>query len=282
MIIKEWIIDSINCFVSKSEQNKMSSTDIPYYEQPLVKFASARDPLFEEYKQIIGPFHFTPKEVFEMKFGKGSFHSGTVISVVLPVSEVIRKSNRVQKEFASREWALLRTFGDEFFLPSLIDHIIFLLQSQGFRTLAPSQSENFKTYARTEVGLASNWSERHIAYAAGQGSFSLNDGFITEKGMSVRLASVVTDAVIDADERKVKHHAENCLFCNNGSCGACIKRCPAGAISESGHDKYKCYAFTYNEEGRQRAVAWGGEYQYGSGCGLCQTRVPCEFNNPHR
>jgi len=280
--MKKLIIDSINQFVNNSELNRIINTSLPYYDQPLVKFAAARDPLFEEYKQIIGSFHLTPREAFEMEYGKGSFQAGTVISVVLPVSEVIRKSNRVQKEFASKEWALLRTFGDEIFLPRLVNYIIDLLKQQGFWALAPSKSENFKTYARTEVGLASNWSERHIAYVAGQGSFSLNDGFITEKAMAVRLASIVTNAVIDADERKAKHHAGNCLFCNSGSCGACIKRCPAGAISESGHDKYKCYAFTYSEEGRQRAVAWGGEYQYGSGCGLCQTKVPCEFNNPHR
>lgn len=280
--MKRLLIDYINQFVTESEFNKIINTNSPYYDQPLVKFAAARDSLFEEYKQIIGPFHLTPREAFEMEYGKGSFQAGTVISVALPVSEVIRKSNRVQKEFASKEWALLRTFGDEMFLTALVNQIITLLQRQGFQALAPSQSEDFKTYARTEVGLASNWSERHIAYVAGQGSFSLNDGFITEKGMAVRLASVVTNAVIDADERKAKHHAENCLFCNNGSCGACVKRCPAGAISESGHDKYKCYAYTYSEEGRQLAVAWGGEYQYGSGCGLCQTKVPCEFNNPNK
>lgn len=278
--MKKVIIDSINQFVIQSEFNRMVNTDSPYYDQPLVKFAAARDPLFEEYKQIIGPFHLTPREAFEMEYGKGSFHEGTVISVVLPISEAIRKSNRVQKEFASKEWALLRTFGDEFFIDSLSNHIVKLLKNSGFKSLDPSRSERFKIFAKTEVGIASNWSERHVAYVAGQGSFSLNDGFITEKGMAVRIISIVTDAVMEPDTRNVKHYAENCLFLSNGTCGVCIKRCPAGAITKKGHDKYKCYAFTYSEEGRQRAVAWGGEYQYGSGCGLCQTKVPCEFNNP--
>lgn len=279
-MMKNRIIESINNFVSESEYNKMSSTDISYYEKPIVKFAAANDSLFKEYKQIIGSFHFTPEEAFEMEFGKGSFHEGTVISVVLPISEAIRKSNRVQKEFASKEWALLRTFGDEFFIDSLSNHIVNLLKNSGFKSLDPSRSEQFKIFAKTEVGIASNWSERHVAYVAGQGSFSLNDGFITEKGMAVRMMSVVTNAILPTDVRIAKHHTENCLYCNNGTCGACIKRCPAGAITKEGHDKYKCYAFTYSEEGRQRAVAWGGEYQYGSGCGLCQTKVLCEFNNP--
>jgi epoxyqueuosine reductase QueG len=195
------------------------------------------------------------------------------------VSEIIRKSNRVQQEFASKEWALLRSFGDEFFLRSLTDHIITLLQQQGLRALAPSKLENFKI-TRTETDPTSNWSERHVAYAAGQGSFSLNDGFITEKGMAVRLISLVTDAVMTPDKKAVKVYNENCLFCSKGSCGACIKRCPVGAITKDGHDKKKCYAFVYGEEARQRAVAWGGEYKFSSGYGLCQTKVPCEFKKP--
>lgn len=278
--MKKLIIDSINQFVNESEFNRMVNTGSPYYDQPLVKFAAARDPLFEEYKQIIGSFHFTPEEAFEMEFGKGSFRSGTVISVILPISEAIRNSNRNQKEFASREWALLRTFGDELFIDLLSNYIVNLLQNSGFKSLDPSRSEQFKIFSNTEVGMASCWSERHVAYVAGQGSFSLNDGFISEKGMATRMISVVTDAILPTDVRTAKHHTENCLFCNNGTCGACIKRCPVGAISKKGHDKYKCYAFTYSEQGRQRAVAWGGEYQYGSGCGLCQTKVPCEFNTP--
>jgi len=45
-------------------------------------------------------------------------------------------------------------------------------------------------------GPSSNWSERHIAYAAGMGTFSLNDAFITEKGIAIKLLSVVTELEI--------------------------------------------------------------------------------------
>ncbi len=280
--MKKLIIDSANLFTTTSKLNSIINTDISFYDQPLVGFADALDPIFEEYKHVIGPFHLTPPEAFEMEYGKGSFRSGTVISVAMPISEAIRKSNRVQKEHASKEWTMLRTFGDEVFLPALIKHIITLLQQQGYMAFDPSQSENFKIYAPPNVGVASNWSERHIGYAAGLGSFSLNDGFITEKGMAVRLGSIVTNAKIDVDKRIVKNHTGNCLFLNEGKCGVCIKRCPAGAISKNGHDKQKCSAFTYSEEGRLRTIELGGEPKYGSGCGLCQTKVPCEFSNPYR
>jgi len=277
--MKDQIIDSIRDFVAESPSNKLAGTNNFYFDEPLVRFADASDQLFKEYKDIIGQFHLTPQEAFDLEFGEGSFKGGTVISVVLPVGEAIRKSNRVKKDYASPQWALLRTFGDEVFINQLVDSTVYYIQQQGFMALSPGRLKSFKV-ASTETGATSNWSERHIAYVAGQGSFSLNDGFITEKGMAVRLISLVTGAVITPDKKEVKMYNENCLFCSKGSCGACIKRCPVGAITKDGHDKRKCYAFVYGEEARQRAVVWGGEYKFSSGCGLCQTGVPCEFNIP--
>jgi Uncharacterized Fe-S protein len=277
--MKDQIIDSIRNFIAESPGNRIVDTNDWYYGEPLVRFATADDQMFKEYKDIIGQFHLTPQEAFDLEFGEGSFKGGTVISVILPISEAIRKSNRVKKDYASPEWALLRTFGDEVFISQLIDSTVSHIQQQGFRALSPSRSGSFKI-SSTETGATSNWSERHIAYVAGQGSFSLNDGFITEKGMAVRLISLVTDAVMTPDKKTVKVYNENCLFCSKGSCGACIKRCPVGAITKDGHDKKKCYAFVYGEEARQRAVVYGGEYKFSTGCGLCQTGVPCEFSIP--
>jgi len=44
--MKEFIIKSISSFVIKSIHNKVSTTDIPYFEPPLLKFADANDKLF--------------------------------------------------------------------------------------------------------------------------------------------------------------------------------------------------------------------------------------------
>jgi len=277
--MEEQLVDSIRDFVSESNYNRIDDPEFKYFDEPLVKFSTANDPLFQQYKKIIGSFHLTPREAFELEFGERCFHSGTVISIVLPISEFIRKSNRVQTEFASREWALLRSFGDENFISKLVKFTVEQLKQHGFRALAPGRSKSFKI-SSTESGATSNWSERHIAYVAGQGSFSLNDGFISEKGMAIRMISIVTDAIFAPNKRTVKFHNENCLFYSKGICGACIKRCPAGALTKGGHDKKRCYAFAYSEDGRQRAVAWGAQYDFGSGCGLCQTKVPCECKCP--
>ncbi|MBI4595157.1 MAG: hypothetical protein HY730_02135, partial [Candidatus Tectomicrobia bacterium] len=48
---------------SDNRFNKLDGT--PIYDEPIVGFASGADPLFEDYKKIIGNFHMTPREFLE-------------------------------------------------------------------------------------------------------------------------------------------------------------------------------------------------------------------------
>lgn len=278
IMVKDLIKNEIKKYVLESKENWLEEINDHYYDEPIVKFASADDPLFEEYKKIIGSDHLTPGEAFEIFFGKDSYHGGTVISVVLSINEKIRKSNAAQKEWASKEWALLRAFTDGF-SKGLDEYLVDFLKQKGYKAVAPAAQEWFKIYG-TASGPSSNWSERHIAYAAGLGTFGINDGFITEKGIAIRLTSVVTDLKLTPDVREAKSHTENCLLLSEGICGACIKRCPADALSKGGHDKIKCYKYVYGDESRKLAESYGGNPTVGSGCGLCQTKVPCECKNP--
>ncbi|MCJ7786404.1 MAG: hypothetical protein MUP41_20930, partial [Desulfobacterales bacterium] len=109
------------------------------------------------------------------------------------------------------------------------------LEDLGHLAVAPTLSPTFQYLRDEKVGWASPWSERHIAYACGLGTFSLNDGLITPKGMAVRFGSVVTLLKLTPSEKKYRHYRENCLQFRNEKCGKCIPRCPAGAISEKGH-----------------------------------------------
>jgi epoxyqueuosine reductase QueG len=127
------------------------------------------------------------------------------------------------------------------------------------------------------VGMASTWSERHAAYAAGLGTFSLNDGFITARGIAHRCGSIITNERITPTKRTCRDPWSNCLFSRDGSCGLCIERCPVGAISRQGHDKEKCRAFVYGELRKTAGILYG---VMETGCGLCQTRVPCESGVP--
>ena len=274
--MKDLILNEIVRFVKEHKGNILDG-EWPFYETPFVGFAAYKDSVFEDYKNIIGPEHFTPQEIFEQTFEKG-IQDGTVISIVLPLGKKVRDSNGKMKSNPSREWALSREFSDEL-MEDLALHMEKFIADMGHKAVFPMFSPHYKKID-TPKGTITTWSERHIAYVAGLGTFSLNDGFITEQGIAVRLTSMVTDLVLEPNERTADTYCGNCLFLKKGTCGACIKRCPAGALSEKGHDKTKCKAFVYGDESKRLAGVYGIQKVIGSGCGLCQTSVPCESKNP--
>jgi len=274
----QFIEEEIKAFARTSPANRMPfSKDHIIFDEPLVKFADGNDPIFTEYKTIIDPSHLTPGEVLAKTFNKSPEDMPahlSVISWILPITSKTRESNRRHTLTPSRLWVYTRWYGEKF-NEALWEHLIELLTKMGYLAVAPSIQPYFEKITN-EKGLYSNWSERHIAYAAGLGTFSLSDGFITERGIAHRCGSVVTSLPLPASPRITKSPYSNCLFYVNGSCKACIARCPAGAITEKGHDKIKCRV--YAEDDMSYLLK---EYDVGkTGCGLCQTKVPCEFRNP--
>lgn len=276
----------IKNFIKESDLNRRTQLDYGvYWDEPLVGFASGNDPLFFEYKTLIGPFHQTPREIIAAALrekGRGLFLSEidriSIITWVLPASEDTRRSNVKEKEFPSRLWAYTKHFG-EACNNALRRHVVSFLEDMGYLAIAPVLLPSSRTFRDEKAGWASPWSERHIAYACGLGTFSLNDGLITPKGMAVRIGSVVTLLKLPPSEKRYRHYKENCLFFRNEACGKCISRCPAGAITEKGHDKDKCQKYTDSEALKVKQLEYGLENPPPS-CGLCQTGVPCESEIP--
>jgi epoxyqueuosine reductase len=276
----------IKNFANENEQNRRSQLDHGvYWEEPLVGFASGSDPLFLQYKTIIGSFHLTPREVIlsaskarERDLLSPDVEQVSVISWILPVSEDARKSNRKEEKFPSKLWAYTRDFG-EVFNNALRRHVVGFLEDLGYFAVSPPLSLSIKGFRDEKVGWASPWSERHIAYACGLGTFSLNDGLITSKGIALRIGSVVTLLKLAPSEKKYRHPKENCLFFRNEKCGKCIPRCPAGAITEKGHDKDKCREYSQSDPVKAKVMEYGLQNPPPA-CGLCQTGVPCEFEIP--
>jgi epoxyqueuosine reductase len=276
----------IKNFINESESNKRKQLDHgTYWEEPLIGFASGIDPLFFEYKTVIGPFHLTPREVISAALkerGRSLLFTEieqiSVISWVLPASEDTRKSNRLENQFPSKLWAYTRDFG-EACNSALKKHVVTFLEDLGHIAVAPTLSPTFQFIRDEKVGWASPWSERHVAYACGLGTFSLNDGLITPKGMAMRVGSVVTLLKLTPSEKRYRDYRENCLQFRNEKCGKCINRCPAGAITEKGHDKDKCHEYVSSEVLKAKRSGYGLQNPPPS-CGLCQTDVPCEFEIP--
>jgi epoxyqueuosine reductase len=264
-------IRSAERFVENSESNFISketaiSDDVAgmrIYDAPIFAFGSADDKLFEDLKKpsAIGGQFMLPKEWLP--------GARTVISFFLPFSETVKKGNSRDMSWPSSEWLHGRVEGQAMLI-RLCEHLNSALADAGYRSVVPAMDERFWSNtgtAKHKEKFTSNWSERHVAFVCGLGTFGLSKGLITEKGVAGRFGSIVTELKIETDERDYEGIYEYCSMC-----GKCAKNCPAAAISlETGKDHPMCSAFL---------DATSEKFKPRYGCGKCQVGVPCESGIP--
>ena len=279
------MVKCITEFVRSDAANLVSAEDaitpvvsgLMLYDDPLVGFAAANDRLFtEEFKKegVIHPLYRSPEEWLP--------GAKTVISFFLPFTDIVRASNRANDDVpyaeglpqrCSVEWLHARIEG-QLLVNRLTDHIQEWLETEGFRTKCPTTSG--------ELGMItpyiSTWSERHAAYAAGLGTFGLSKGLITAKGIAGRFGSVITDAVFVPTDRPYTSPFAYCTMC-----GACMQRCPVGAIDKArgcalGKDQLVCGPYVNGSN----LPPHGPHARVRYGCGKCQVGVPCERGIPGR
>nr|MDO8099751.1 epoxyqueuosine reductase [Candidatus Njordarchaeota archaeon] len=274
----DWIEAAIKQFVNKSPENSMKNKENERaWAEPLIGFSNGADPLYQFYKKDIGEFYLAPLEIFVHAFPKAKLTDNllTVISWILPQTEATKSEHRKQTKYPTERWARTRIYGEEF-NEVLRRYVVATLSQQGYEAVAPWLSPLYRSRKSEKYLNASTWSERHAAYAAGLGTFGLCDGLITPKGKAMRCGSVIAKIDIKPSRRPYTDHHAYCLFYSKGTCGKCIDRCPARAISEAGHDKTKCNE--YLDMTREYVRVHYGFNGYG--CGLCQTGVPCESGIP--
>ena len=272
--LANWVEGIVNAFVRESPENTLrNEADERAWADPLVGFSSGADTLYMFYKQDIGSFFLTPLEWFTVSFPGTEVDPEelTVISWILPQTEATKADQRQRNALTSERWARSRIFGEEANM-KLRRQVTETLTRAGYPAVAPMLSPLWKGETSVKYGFASTWSERHAAYAAGLGTFGLCDGLITPVGKAMRAGSVIACIDIRPSARPYRDRHDYCLFYMKGTCGECMRRCPAGAISERGHDKAKCSRYLDATRGYVEST-FGFE---GYGCGLCQTGVPCE------
>jgi len=228
------------------------------WEDPLVAFADAGDPLFLELKDLIAPSHALPSEILE--------GAETVIVYFLPFHKSIPKANRRGLQ-AAREWALAYIRTNQLII-DINDHLTEVLKKRGFDAAPLPPTHNFD-----KKRLMSDWSHKHVAYIAGLGKFGLHHLLITEKGCCGRLGSLVTNAPINATRRP---DGENCLYKSGKPCQVCVQKCVNGALKSDGLDRHRCYKVLLENE------ALYEEEGVADVCGKCTCIVPCSFHNPVR
>lgn len=255
----EYVLTSPGNRVQAEKALREDLAGMQMYDAPIFGYASADDPYFARLKnhpQANVPLRLPGDWLAEAK---------TVISYFVPMTETVRVSNREDKKSPSCAWLHARIDG-QIFLFMLGRHLVEVLQKAGYQAVQPSADERFYSVQAkpSEEGLTftSNWSERHVAYGCGLGTFSLSKGLITAKGVAGRFGSLVTDWQAEPSP-KYKTLTANCTMC-----GACVDNCPVQAISlEQGKDHEKCGRFL-NAVLKKQAPYYG--------CGKCQVGVPCE------
>ena len=242
---------------------------MPFFEAPLLGCASAEDPIFLQFHNdpvIIGPMFRLPEHWLP--------GAKSVISFFLPFTKEIRDSNVDNLEAPSYAWLHGRVEGQDF-LMEVCDQIVRWLQEEGYESVIPAGHPDFRTNRdpnRIALGqpmFTSTWSERHVAFAAGLGTFSLTKHLITEKGVCGRFGSVITTAPLTPTPRPYTDPYEYCTFC-----GACTRRCPVNALHvDTGKDMVACTALAE----QHRATFFPRH-----GCGKCQLELPCTTRIPKK
>jgi len=267
---KQELIKMASAFVENSKYNYIEKeiaitekiVGMKIYDSPIFGFGNADDEYFTRLKDsaVVGDHFRLPKEWLPQ--------AKTVISLFLPFTENVKKGNYLDDKWPSPEWLHGRIEGQKL-LNNLCRYLQAELINAGYSSIVPSLDADFwsKLYADgSEANLlsfTSNWSERHVAFICGLGTFGLSKGLITKKGIAGRFGSIVTELQIPPDERSYEDTYEYC-----SKCGTCIKQCPVNAISlENGKDHNICSRFL---------DITAKKYKPRYGCGKCQVNVPCE------
>ncbi len=258
-------------FVENDPRNAMAAHDgMRMYDAPLLGVATADDEWFSRFTEpgIVGLCHMPPQEWLP--------GAQSVICWFLPFTKAVRDTNR-PAGLPSEEWVSARIDG-EVFNNALKIHVVNWLKGHGAAAVAPTVDKRF-----TVINRVPNWSERHAAFVAGLGTFGLHRALITRKGTAGRLGSVITALRLAPTPRPYTRFDEYCPFLTQqqaesitGSgkpkCGACMRRCPPGAISADGKNHDICSGFIDSEVLPLFAPRYG--------CAKCNVGVPCESGIP--
>jgi len=268
---------AIRAFYEAALEGRLGD-DARILPEPAIGFSNGADPLYAQLKVDIGAPFLTPLEVFQAELPAVDALADelTVICYVIPVSPDARTDNRRETLYPAESWARAKIAGKAL-VEKLSGHLVDMLAAVGVEAVVPEFASGYVIGPSKRHGFAASWSERHAAYVSGLGSFGLCDGFITELGKAVRLGSLVARMPAAPTPRRSEDPFADCLHHAHGTCDACIRRCPVGAISTKGHDKMLCYEHCFGDALAYVKRSYGlDEYA----CGLCQTGVPCESRRP--
>ncbi len=183
------MVNDIYDSLERNNFSTLSKPDNPLFDRPLVGVAAGNDPYYDFLKKHIGPFHWSPSEIFQLKYpGPVSGENLRVVSIVFPQTMETKKAQSKEKNCPAREWIVSRGEWE----PLMKEFSGKLVKKAG-------RHGNPLCFHRSAAGFSTERSEtldshpmvhRHSAYLAGLGTFGLSEGLITERGKAVRITPV--------------------------------------------------------------------------------------------
>ncbi|MCC2864828.1 epoxyqueuosine reductase [Anaerovorax odorimutans] len=257
--MKKFLRNEIQGFIRRYEKKIETK-----WGEPLAGFADAD---LSRLKQVISPQHASGSDVIP--------NPTVILAYFVPFQKEMAETN-IGHGIASPQWALAYEETNAMFV-ELNRYLIKILAEKGYRAAVSQEAGAFN-----REQLISNWSQRHIAYEAGLGTFGLNNMLITKKGCCGRINTIVTDLDVPPDRPMEE---ELCLYKRSGKCGLCVDRCPSGALTREGFDRERC--FQVCRENAQIYTGYGNSYASAAGqpaedtgsevCGKCVAGMPCAF-----
>ena len=272
LLASDYLASSAGNHIGKDIALTDDVAGVQIFDAPIFGFAGAEDAYFARLREpdAVGAHFKLPEEWLP--------GARTVISFFLPYTDRVKSGNAMEKVWPSPEWLHGRIEGQAV-LNKICRHLAETLIQEGYPSVVPSLDGRFwskgsqKGSAGLEPGekdglcFTSNWSERHVAFICGLGTFGLSKGLITKKGIAGRFGSIVTTLPLEPDERPYQDIYEYCI-----RCGACISQCPVQAITmEEGKNHEICSKFLGLTSSR---------FKPRYGCGKCQVNVSCQSCAP--
>ena len=254
--------------VDNSTHLPAEDVTLPIMDAPIYGFAAADDPIFETFRdpEIIGEAWRSPREWMP--------EAKTVVVFYFSFSQEIRSRHRASTEPMDEAWVC--GYGDhgKVVVP-FAQAMTAALEQAGVRVFNPTWNQDYPSVStpvdrggEEDLHWSVPWSTRHVAYAAGLGTFGVHRHIITEKGCCGAMVTLLLDCALEPTRRAYSDPYEYCI-----RCGACTHRCPVNAITmEYLRNLKKC-------AGRSSELF----KKFGKGnCGKCMVGVPCEDRIPAR
>ena len=230
------------------------------WRKPLLVTAKA-DSRFDKLPHIAAEDHVLPRDLLPA--------AKSVVVFFVPFVKALAVENHKGKT-PCRNWGLAYESTNRL-INNACAHLRHYLEDRGYQAELTPATHNFDP-----VSLVARWSHKHLGHLAGLGRFGVNAQLITPSGCAGRLGSLVTDAELGDSPLVAKK--ELCLHKNGHKCLVCAKRCPVGAVLESGIDRKLCFERLKSNLAHLEALA--GLDSMTHVCAKCQVLVPCSLKAP--